>query len=125
MTLILSQKRWKKRGGGGYSNAAVRMWLGKWEHSFVRPSVALCLVDTIQISFSQITSKLHMYMQVSDDERRNCGFWVTRSRSTLPTPLARGCRYLRCPCYHLHWNVNHRSGFVDGLTEMGKLRTGS
>ena len=40
--IIPSQQRWR-----GYSNAAVRVWLGEWVGSWVRGSVQLYLVDTI------------------------------------------------------------------------------
>ena len=58
--IIPSQQRWR-----GYSNAAVRRWLGEWVGASIRPSVALYLVGTIAStvfarSFSNFTCKLGM-----------------------------------------------------------------
>ena len=56
-----SQQRWR-----GYSNAAVRLWLGEWVGAWVRPSVCHAyLVDTIATkdflqSLSNFTCKLWM-----------------------------------------------------------------
>ena len=58
--VILSQQRWR-----GYSNAAVRGWMGEWVSGRVGGSVTLYLVDTIATtgfyqSLSIFTCKLWM-----------------------------------------------------------------
>ena len=68
LIIIPAQQRWR-----GYSNAAVRLWLGEWVGAWVcecvrasvHPSVALYLVDTIATkvfvqSLSNFTFKLWM-----------------------------------------------------------------
>ena len=83
--VIPSQQRWR-----GYSNAAVRGWLGEWVsewvgswvRAWVRPTLP-CGHDS-DYSFCPITFKLHMH--IYHDERRNpidFGSRGQRSRSTL------------------------------------------
>ena len=89
LIIIPSQQRWR-----GYSNAAVRGWLGEWVSGFVsewvggwvrawvRPTLA-CGHDS-DYSFWPITFKLHIH--ICHDERRNpidYGSRGQRSRSTL------------------------------------------
>ena len=75
--LSLSQQRWR-----GYSNAAVRGWMGAWASWWVR-HVLPCGHDS-DYSFWSITFKLHM--KVVDDEKRDpidFGSRDQRSKSTL------------------------------------------
>ena len=70
----------------GYSNAAVRVWLGEWVSVSVCPSVRRASPCGHNTGFSSylITFKLHM--SVVDDERRNpTDVWSQgqRSRSHL------------------------------------------
>ena len=83
--IIPSQQRWR-----GYSNAAVRGWLGEWVREWVRACVrewvrnALPCGHDSDYSFCPITFKLHMH--ICHDERRNpidFGSRGQRSRSTL------------------------------------------
>ena len=83
--IIPSQQRWR-----GYSNAAVRLWLGEWVGAWVRPCVspsvrrALPFGHDTDYSFCPITFKLHML--IVHDERRNpidLGSQGQISRSTL------------------------------------------
>ena len=79
--IIPLQQRWR-----GYSNTAVRGWLGEWVSGFVGWWVcqALPCGQDSNYSFCPITFKLHI--KVVDDERRNpidFGSQGQRSRSTL------------------------------------------
>ena len=81
--IIPSQQRWR-----GYSNAAVRRWLGEWVSGFVsawvRPTLPCGHDSDSHYSFCPNTFKLHMH--IDHDERRNpIGFGSRgqRSRSTL------------------------------------------
>ena len=83
--VIPSQQRWR-----GYSNAAVRGWLGEWVGSWVSEWVGAWVRPTLpcghdsDYSFCPITFKLHLH--IYHDERRNpidFGSRGQRSRSTL------------------------------------------
>ena len=67
----------------GYSNAAVRGWLGEWVGLWVSAWVrnALPCGHDSHYSFCLITFKLHMY--ISHDERRNPIDFGSRGRGTL------------------------------------------
>ena len=94
--VIPSQQRWR-----GYSNAAVRGWLGEWVSMWVSGFVRGCVREWVRhalpcghdsepcghdsdYSFCPISFKLHMH--ICHDERRNpidFGSRGQRSRSTL------------------------------------------
>ena len=96
----------------------MQSFVGGWMH----PSVALCLVDTIQTTvFAGSLFKLHMH--IVDDERRNpidFGSWGQRSRSTLTLCCIKPCGcdtdYSFCPItFKLHMQAmdNERRNSID------------
>ena len=103
--VIPSQQRWR-----GYSNAAVRGWLGEWVGSwvggYVGGSVTLYLVDTIATtvfdqSLSNFTCKLSMMrggtlLILGHEVKVNCGTLCIR-------PCGHDSDYSFCPItFKLH-----------------------
>ena len=67
-TLIIpSQHRWR-----GYSNAAVRGWLGEWVHGFVGGCVRMCVRHTLPSLDTIVTA---VFAQSLSNFTLSCGWW--------------------------------------------------